>query len=78
MGIWGDAYRQLRQPAVEGEAKETLKKTTPPNRQSTLHVVKETLLAFGGMDEDNQPTSDVLRHNPDTDSWEDASYMRNV
>ncbi len=25
---------------------------------------------------DNQPTSDGLRYNPDTDTWESAGYMR--
>ena len=50
--------------------------TPPPYTDSTLHVVKDTLFAFGGRDEDNQPTSDVLRYNPVTDSWESAGYMR--
>ena len=49
-----------------------------PYTDSTLHVVKDTLFAFGGRDEDSQPTSDVLRYNPDTDSWESAGYMRSA
>ena len=51
---------------------------SPPYTDSTLHVVKDTLFAFGGRDKDNQPTSDVLRYNPDTDSWESAGYMRSA
>ena len=43
---------------------------------STLHAIKDTLFSFGGRDKDNQPTSDVLRYNPDTDTWESAGYMR--
>ncbi len=41
-------------------------------------MLKDTLLSFGGRDEDNQPTSDVLRYNPDTDTWESAGYMRSA
>ena len=52
--------------------------TKPLFEGSTLHVVKDTLFAFGGRDKDNQPTSDVLRYNPDTDSWESAGYMRSA
>ncbi len=43
---------------------------------STLCAIKDALFSFGGRDEDNQPTSDVLRYNPDTDTWESAGYMR--
>ena len=43
---------------------------------STLHAINNELFAFGGRDSDNQPTSDVLRYNPDTDTWESAGYMR--
>ena len=50
----------------------------PPYKAFTLHVLKDTLLSFGGHDEDNQPTSDVLRYNPDTDTWESAGYMRSA
>ena len=50
----------------------------PPYKAFTLHVLKDTLLSFGGRDEDNQPTSDVLRYNPDTDTWESAGYMRSA
>ncbi len=45
---------------------------------STLHAIKDTLFSFGGRDKDNQPTSDVLRYNPDTDTWESAGYMRSA
>ncbi len=48
----------------------------PPHPGSTIHAVKNTLFAFGGRDKDNQPTPDVLRYNPDTDTWESAGYMR--
>ena len=47
-----------------------------PHPGSTIHVVKKSLFSFGGRDKDNQPTSDVLRYNPDTDTWESAGYMR--
>ncbi len=50
----------------------------PPYKAFTLHVLKDTLLSFGGRDEDYQPTSDVLRYNPDTDTWESAGYMRSA
>ena len=49
---------------------------SPMYAGSTLHAIKDTLFSFGGRDEDNQPTSDVLRYNPDTDTWESAGYMR--
>ncbi len=45
---------------------------------STLHAINNELFAFGGRDSDNQPTSDVLRYNPDTDTWESAGYMRSA
>ncbi len=48
----------------------------PPYNDFTLHVIKDTLFSFGGRDRDNQPTSDVLRYNLDTDTWESAGYMR--
>ena len=78
-GRWNGIYRQLRRPAVEGATKKTLRQIANPlHNRSTLHLVKDTLFAFGGMDEDNQPTSDVFRYNPDTNKWEDAGYMRNA
>ncbi len=49
---------------------------SPTYAGSTLHAIKDTLFSFGGRDKDNQPTSDVLRYNPDTDTWESAGYMR--
>ena len=51
---------------------------SPPYTDGTLNVVKDTLFAFGGRDKDNQPTSDVLRYNPDTNTWESAGYMRST
>ena len=61
------------------ESVEALKKiAVPPYKAFTLHVLKDTLLSFGGRNEDNQPTSDVLRYNPDTDTWENAGYMRSA
>ena len=48
----------------------------PPNTDSTLHVVRETLFAFGGRDVNHQPTSDVFQYNPTSDFWDDAGYMR--
>ncbi len=51
---------------------------SPPYLESTLYGIKDTLFSLGGRDEDNQPTSDVLRYNPDTDTWESAGYMRSA
>ncbi len=51
---------------------------SPPYKGCTLHAIKNTLFSFGGRDRDNQPTSDVLRYNPDTDTWESAGYMRSA
>ncbi len=48
----------------------------PPHPGSTIHAVKNSLFSFGGRDEDYQPMPDVLRYNPDTDTWESAGYMR--
>ena len=64
------------QPEVKSETRTPQTSAPPPYSDSTLHVVKDTLFAFGGRDKDNQPTSDVLRYNSDTDSWESAGYMR--
>ncbi len=50
----------------------------PPHSGSTLHAIKDTLFSFGGRDKDNQPTSEVLQYNPDTDTWESAGYMRSA
>ena len=50
----------------------------PPYTASTLHVVKGNLFAFGGREQDNQPSSDVLRYNPVSNSWESAGYMRSA
>ncbi len=74
-------------PKLEGFSIQTAPKTqreiqtatacaSPKYAGSTLHAIKDTLFSFGGRDEDNQPTSDVLRYNPDTDTWESAGYMR--
>ena len=50
----------------------------PPHTASTLHAVKGNLFAFGGRDKDNQPSSDVLRYNSDSNTWESAGYMRSA
>ncbi len=47
-----------------------------PYLGSTLYTIKDTLFSFRGRDENHQPTSDVLRYNLDTDTWESAGYMR--
>lgn len=44
----------------------------------TIASVEDTLFAFGGKDEDNQPTSDVYRYNPVSKLWEAAGYIRNA
>ena len=66
------------EPLLLGSQEQPTGIKSPPYTDSTLHVVKDTLFAFGGRDKDNQPTSDVLRYNPDTDSWESAGYMRSA
>ena len=71
---YGEVYKRPRAPQQTNEDNTQI--APPPYTDSTLHVVKDMLFAFGGRDEDNQPTSDVLRYNPDTDSWESAGYMR--
>ena len=68
--------KNLISQSSEGNGTSTLPEITPPpHEESTLHVVKENLFAFGGRDEDNQPSSDVLRYNPGSNSWESAGYM---
>ena len=79
-------YRQKINSASESETKSDEPNeppndkeiALPPYKAFTLHVLKDTLLSFGGRDEDYQPTSDVLRYNPDTDTWESAGYMRSA
>ena len=70
----------LHQPSLLQPPQRLLQTATacasPTYAGSTLHAIKDTLFSFGGRDKDNQPTSDVLRYNPDTDTWESAGYMR--
>ena len=64
---------------VKKEIKEEflpMSRCSKPHPGSTIHAIKNSLFSFGGRDKDNQPTSDVLRYNPDTDTWESAGYMR--
>ena len=61
----------------KSEAKKNFQQIcNPPNTDSTLHVVRETLFAFGGRDVNHQPTSDGFQYNPTINSWDDAGYMR--
>ena len=46
--------------------------------QYTISAVDGTLFAFGGKDEENQPSSDVYRYNSSSEIWEPAGYMRNA
>ncbi len=76
-------YRYKIEKTLEAESESTPKEqpkeiTLPPYRGFSLHVIKDALFSFGGIDRDNQPTSDVLRYNPDTDTWESAGYMRSA
>ncbi len=64
------------QPALQRLRRFVRACASPRYAGSTLHAIKDTLFSFGGRDKDNQPTSDVLRYNPDTDTWESAGYMR--
>ena len=52
--------------------------TQLPHSMYTIASVENTLFAFGGRDEDNQPTSDVYRYNSAANIWEAAGYMRNA
>ena len=68
-------------PAKKQKTEEFVQMTSPnmpPLKGSTLHAINNKLFSFGGRDEDNQPTSDVLRYNPDTDTWESAGYLRSA
>ncbi len=66
-------------PTIGQLSKNTpIKIASPPYEGFTLYAIKNTLFSFGGRDRDNQPTSDVLRYNPDTDTWESAGYMRSA
>ena len=49
-----------------------------PLLQYTISSVDGTLFAFGGKDEDNQPSSDVYRYSPCSEVWEPAGYMRSA
>ena len=64
------------QPALQRLRRFARACASPRYTGSTLHAIKDTLFSFGGRDKDNQPTSDVLRYNPDADTWESAGYMR--
>ena len=69
--------KNLISQSSEGNGTSTLPEISPPPHEgSTLQVVKENLFAFGGRDQDNQPSSDVLRYNHGSNSWESAGYMR--
>ncbi len=65
-------------PAPQPLLQSAIACASPMYAGSTLHAIKDTLFSFGGRDEDNQPASDVLRYNPDTDTWESAGYMRSA
>lgn len=52
--------------------------TQLPHSMYTIASVENTIFAFGGRDEDNQPTSDVYRYNSAANIWEAAGYMRNA
>ncbi len=58
------------QPAPQPLLQSARACASPTYAGSTLHAIKDTLFSFGGRDKDNQPTSDVLRYNPDTNTWE--------
>ena len=49
-----------------------------PLLQYTISSVNGTLFAFGGKDEDNQPSSDIYRYNSCSEIWEPAGYMRSA
>ncbi len=79
VAIKGLKTAELISPAKKQKTEEVVQMTTPNMpllNGSTLHAINNKLFSFGGRDEDNQPTSDVLRYNPDTDTWESAGYMR--
>ena len=51
------------------------KVATSPVTETTCVSAHGQLLAIGGWDLDNVPTSAVHMHNPTTDSWEVISHM---
>ncbi|XP_064391790.1 uncharacterized protein LOC135339578 [Halichondria panicea] len=73
-----NAHNIPRNLPPQGQLQSATACASPTYAGSTLHAIKETLFSFGGRDKDNQPTSDVLRYNPDTDTWESAGYMRSA
>ncbi len=76
--IFQESSGKIIRHQVAKEEEDTTSKEIayPPYKGFTLHVIKDTLFSFGGRDEDNQPTSDVLRYNKYTDTWDSAGYMR--
>ncbi len=64
--------------AIQQPIKTSNQIASPPYEGFTLYAIKDTLFSFGGRDRDNQPTSDALRYNLDTDTWESAGYMRSA
>ncbi len=76
LAIKGLKTTKLVSPAKKQKTERMTTPKIPPQRGSTLHAIYDELFSFGGRDKDNQPTSDVLRYNPDTDTWESAGYMR--
>jgi serine/threonine protein kinase len=49
--------------------------TAPPVTETTSVSIHGRLLAIGGRDSDEQPTTGVHMYNPTTDSWEVISHM---
>ncbi len=74
----GEEIYKVSLEEKQEKIKTPTKIASPPNEGFTLYAIKNTLFSFGGRDRDNQPTSDVLRYNLDTDTWESASYMRSA
>ena len=51
------------------------KVTAPPVTDTTCVSILSRLLAIGGMDSNNKPTTAIYIYNPDSDSWEVISHM---
>ena len=49
--------------------------TAPPVTETTCVSIHDRLLAIGGMDSDEKPTTAIHIYNPTTDSWEVISHM---
>ena len=60
-------------PSPQGPVWSTV--TDLPVEQSTLVSINNRLLAIGGLDSDDKPTTAVRLYNPDNNSWQTISHL---